>query len=463
MKLSLSQRRWFLCATLCVALACLSALLFDLLLAHWRPSIDLSVQGATLSLSERTKATLTDTAGTIEATCVFPEESPIALPAGHLLRSYQDASKSVAGATFEIDYVDPRVETNAAARLMAQGVRGAGIFFRQAGRSVYVPEHALLSPSGGYDPAEAEVAVTAALARLSRQDGIVIGWLVGHGEPKFDDTDPSTGYSGLRRALENEGCEIRELMLDVTSAAQKTIPPEVNIILIMNPRYPVSAAERALLSDWLDKGGRLLCALPHAGEAGLGPLLEQWGVRVGTMPRQPVRRTAKNAGVTTQLSQDHRVTRELKHAMLTFRAPRALSILPMKGMTQTPLVEMSVYPLETTPNAPSTEDVPIVVAVERGSRVGEDLAFRPGRLIVAGESGFAENDYLLNHASANRDLSVNAVRWLVGLPGSGAQSGSGIIRFEQDHRTWHFQLWIVAGAIPLVFCLLIGFITRRRL
>ncbi len=462
MKLSRSQRRWFFCASLCIGLAILAALLFDSLLAHWRPSIDLSAHGAVITLSERSRSTLTDTAGTISVTCIFPEESPLALPTGHLLRSYQEASKSAAGATFEIDYVDPRVETNTAARLMAQGARGTGIFFRQAGRSVFVSEEALLSPTGGYDPAEAETAVTAAIARLSRQDGIVIGWLTGHGEPKFDTTDPSTGYSGLRRALENEGCILKELTLDVTASGTSKIPNDVNAILIMTPRYPVSAVERAMLSDWLDRGGRLLCALPHAGEAGLAPLLEQWGIRVGTMPRRPVRRTTGDAGITSLLSKDHLVTRELKQAMLTFRAPRALTLLPIKGTTLTPLVQMSVHTLATQPGTPSTEEVPIMVSAERGSRVGEDLAFRPGRLIVVGEAGFAENDYLLNHASANRDLSVNAVRWLIGLPGSGAQSGTGIIRFEQDRKTWNFQLWCIAGAVPLLFCLLLWTLTRRR-
>ncbi len=463
MKLSKTQRRWFFCATLCILLAMLSALLFDLLLAQWRPSIDLSGHGAAFTLSERSKATLTDTAGTINISSIFPEDSPIALPTGHLLRSYQELSKGVAGAKIEIAYIDPRVETNAAARLMALGVRGTGVFFRQAGRTIFVPESALLSPTGGYDPAEAEAALTAAISRLSRVDGLVIGWLTGHGEPRYDDTDPSTGYSGLRRALENEGYIIRDLSLDVTSGATATIPAEVNLIMIMNPRYPVSSAERDILSDWLDRGGRLLCALPHAGDAGLAPLLERWGVRAGTFPRRPIRRTVGNAGLTTSLSAEHLVTRDLAgQATLTFRAPRALISVPQKGLTLTSLVEMDVKPLvHATADTPS-ETVTVMLSAERGSRVGEDLAFRPGRLVVVGETGFAENDYLLKHASANRDLSVNAVRWLTGLPGSGAQGGSGVMRFNQDRRTWRFQLWIVAGAVPLLFCLILGFITRRR-
>ncbi len=463
MKLSPSQRRWFIGAFVSTVLAILSAILFDLLLAQWRPVVDFTSHGMAISLSERSKATLTDTAGTIQVTSIFPKESPIALPVGHLLRAYQEAAKSVSGATFDISYVDPRVETHTAAQLMAQGVRGTGLFFRQAGRAIFIPEAALLSPTGGYDPAEAEAAVSAALARLSRQDGIVIGWLMGHGEPKFDTTDPSTGYSGLRRALENEGCIIRELTLDVTSPERAKIPDDVNAIMVMSPRYPVSAAERAILSDWLDRGGRLLCALPHAGEAGLAPLLERWGIRAGTAPRQPIQQTAGEAGLTTSLATDHLITRELAgQATMTFRAPRALIPLPQKGVTLTPLVNMDVAPLPTSSISSATETVTIMLSAERGSRVGEDLAFRPGRLIVIGEAGFAENDYLLNHASANRDLSVNAIRWLIGLPGSGAQSGTGIMRFNQDRSTWRMQLWIVAGAVPLIFCLLIGFITRRR-
>ncbi len=462
MRFSLTQRRWFLGATVCTLLAILATLLLDLLLAHWRPTIDLSVYNTAVTLSERSRMTLTDTAGTLYVTCVFPAESPTALPAGRMMRVFKEASQALAGATMEITYVDPRIETNAAAQLMAQGAGGPGIFFRQAARTVFVPEQTLLSAEGIFDPVEAEAAIASALARLSREEGLVIGWLTGHGEAGFDSTDPLSGFSALRRALENEGCKVRDLALDVTSDSDLTIPKDINVLMIMAPQYPITATERALLSDWLDRGGRVFCALPYAGDAGLGELFERWGIRLGSAPRRPTRTTEGDAGLTTLLAEDHIVTRELAgQASLIFRAPRALTCIPLRGITLSPLVEMEVNTLPTAATS-SAEEVPIMVASERGSRVGEDLAFRPGRLIVAGEHGFAENRYLLNHASANRDLAVNAVRWLTGLSGSGAPSGTGVIRIGQDRAAWHQDLLITALGVPFLLCFVVWFLTRRR-
>ncbi len=462
MKFSPSQRHWFIGATVCTILTVIVTILLDLLLAQWRPTVELGSYRTTATLSERSRATLTDTTGDITITCIFPTESPIALPVGRLVRIFKEVSQNLAGANLSILYVDPRIETHAAAQLMAQGANGPGLLFRQVARTVFIPEQALLSPEGNFDPSEAEAAITAAITRLSREDGITIGWLTGHGEPSFTSTDPQTGFSGLRRTLENEGCQLKEVAIDVTSPENAAIPKDINMLMIVNPRYPVSAMERAILSDWLDRGGRIFCALPHAGDAGLAPLLERWGMRMGTQPRHPLSRTEGDAGLTQKLSDKHIITRELAgQTSMIFRAPRALVLTPLRGITLTPLVEMDVNALPTAPSS-TTETIAIMASAERGSRVGADLALRPGRLLVAGESGFAENHYVLNHASANRDLLVNAIRWLTGLSGSGAQSGSGIIRIPQDRTAWYKDLLITAFAVPFAICLIIGLLTRRR-
>lgn len=462
MRLSGTQRGWFLGAFCCVALAALAAILADALLAQWRPVADLSGLGAEAALSERAKAVLTDTAGTVSVTCVLPADSPAALPTGRLLRAFAQASRAVAGAALEIAYVDPRLEPAAAAQLMAQGAEGTGLLLRRAGRGVFVPERALLGEAGAYDPAEAESALVAALARLARADGVVVGWLMGHGEPSPGGTDPLDGFSGFRRTLENEGFRIRELTLDA-AAPDAAIPAELGALVVMGPRYPVTAPERELLADWLERGGRLFLALPPSGDAGLGSLLGRWGIRVGTSPRRPVRQTEGGAGITGALSAEHPVTRELAgRAQQTFVAPRALSTAEVpRGVAVTPLARMGVRPLPDG-TARTNETVTVLLAAERGGAAGSDLAFRPGRLMVAGETAFAENRYVLNHATANRDLLSNALRWLTGLSGSGARGGAGVLRVGQDRRAWRTDFLIVALGVPFALCAFLWLLSRRR-
>lgn len=462
MRLSGNQRRWFLGATCCVLLAALAAVLADALLAQWRPDLDLRNFGPGTVLSERARAALADTAGSVAITGILPKESAAALPVGRLLRALAQASRAVAGAAIEVAYVDPRLEPAAAAQLMAQGAEGTGLLLRRAGRSVFVPERALLAESGGYDPAEAEGALVAALARLSRIDGVTVGWLTGHGEQSLAGTDPIAGFSGLRRTLENEGFRIRELALDA-AAPDAAVPADLGALVVMGPRYPVTAPERALLADWLERGGRLFLALPPSGDAGLGALLERWGIQAGTFPRRPIRGTEGGAGLTKALSAEHPVTRELAGlAQLTFVAPRALATAEVpRGVAVTPLVRMEAW-ASADAAARTNETVAVMLAAERGGTAGSDLAFRPGRLIVAGETAFAENRYVLNHATANRDLLSNAMRWLTGLSGSGARGGAGVLRVGQDRRAWRTDFLVVALGVPFLLCAFLWMLNRRR-
>lgn len=458
MKFSPVQRRWFFGAALSVLLACVAALLADALLAQWRPTLDLSRFGPKINLSERSRATLTDTSGTLSITAIFPTESAISLPTGRLLRAFAQTSRAQAGATLAIAYVDPRIDGSQVASLSAQGADGAGLLFRQAGRHVFLPERALLNEAGLFGPEEAESAIASAIARLSRQDGLTLGWLTGHGEPPFDDTDPATGFSGLRRALENEGCTLRTLTPEETTSA---IPQELSAILIVNPRYPITVIERTQLADWLDRGGRVLYALPPSGEAGLGPLLDRWGIRAATQPRRPQRLAGAGSGLADALSAEHPVTRELAgRALLSFTAPRPLYPLATRGVSQTSLVSLVASPSAL---CPTNETVSVALAAERGATVGEDLAFRPGRLLVLSEPAVLENASVLNHASANRDFAVNAVRWLTGLSGSGARSASSqTLRLGWDRRARHRARIVLAFLLPLAFCWLLWLFTRKR-
>lgn len=483
MRLSKGQRKWFLGALVCVALAALAAILADTLLARLRPTLDLSAYCGEPTVSERGRTTLMETSGTLSVACVLPSESPAAAPVGQLLRKFAQVSREVAGATIELEYVDPREDAGTAARLMAQGANGPGLLFRQAGRRVFVPERDLLTAQGSvYDPVEAETAVTAALMRLSAE-GVTVGWLTegaAEGRPAYADTDPMDGFSGFRRALEREGIRI----VPVSLQEAREIPESVSALLIMGPRHDLSTAERARLAEWLDRGGRLLCALPPAGDLGLSPLLEEWGIRVEATPRVPSRNGADGTGLADRLTDNHPITRELTEggAQVAFVAPRALRMTTTDhgapaatpstdatttlrtgsvdhgSVTVTPLVSIDTLPTETLPERVAT----VMMAAESGSGMGADLAFHRGRVVVVGESGFATNRFTLGHASANRDLAVNAVRWLVELPGSGASSGAGVLRVGQDSRAWRLDFAIAVLFVPMTLCLLLWLATRRH-
>lgn len=463
MKYSSSQRRWLICALICVVLATTSAILIDLLLTQWRPTLSLNRFFAETALSERSLATLAETAGVITVVSILPSDASAAVPVGQLLRRFEIAALDCAGAEIEVSYIDPRVNPQDAARMMAFGAQGTGILLRQAGRNVFIPEHALLAVDGSYSPADAEEAIAAAFARLSRTDGVQIGWLTGHGEPDFSSTDPHNGYSGFRRALENEGCRVQPLTLPA-NATIDAIPQEISALAIVAPRYPITAAERTLLSDWLDRGGRILCFLPPGSDGGLAPLLEQWGVRIGATPRFGQTQTASGASVATLLDSTHPVTTELADAAtVIFDAPKLFYAFDVRGIHTTALVRLPLQPLYDRHELTHPELGTVLIAAERGSNVGDDLGFRPGRLIVGGDAAFVSNRYVLNHASANRDLAINAVRWLTGLSGSGARGASSVLTVGIDRQGWQILFVIMGALVPLAICGFIRLLTWRSL
>lgn len=453
------QRRWLLSAVFSLALAVLAAVLADALLAQWRPVIDLSRFGGAPALSGRAQAVLADLPGSVAVACILPLESPAARPTERLLRHFAQTARLQAGADMELSFIEPRLNVAAAAQLMGQGARGTGLLLRCSGRHVFVPERALLDAAGAaYDPAEAEGALVSALARLSRPDGIAVGWLTGHGEPAFELTDPESGHSGFARALENEGFSLQSLLLD-TASPSTAIPETLGALVVLAPRYPITAAERALIADWLERGGRLLFVAPASGDAGLGTVLERWGLNLGTQTLVPAEQAEGGVGMARWLSPDHPVTRDLSgHAALLFGAPRAVVTgNAARGVSPEELVR-----LRTAGSLPDAPLPAVMACAERGGIAGSDLAFRPGRVIVVGEPTFAENRYVQNHASANRDVLANAMRWLTGLPGSGARGDAGVLRLEADRRTWRLIFAMLAGVVPLAFCAVLWIFRRRR-
>lgn len=462
MRFSAMQRKWFLGAAICVVLAAVAAVLLDLVLALGYPRADVSFLGG-VPLSERSRAAMTETAGDVSVTCILSAGDPAFAPLGRLLRAFASLSREVAGAEVGIRFADPRTEPAKSAALMAQGARGQGLLFRRDHRYVFVPVSAFC-PGGAYDPAEAERVIASAFARLSRVDGLRIGWLTGHGEAASDTTDPMIGFSAFRRALETEGYAVEPLRLFSADGTARPIPSDIGVLVVMDARFPLTVPERIRLSEWLDRGGRLLCFMPASGDMGLGSLFDQWGIRVGSRLRTPAHAVSPIYGLASELSPDHPVTRNLSgETSVTLGVSRALfPVDPLPaGTSVEPLVRMAAVPLLGRIDG-AGDSVCVVMAAERGRDAGSDLALRSGRLVVVGSSDPATNRYLLNHATVNRDLLVNTVQWLAGNASPAGHGESGVIRLRLDSRGWRRLTLVSVLLVPGVLCVLLWLLTGRR-
>ena len=105
----------------------------------------------------------------------------------------------------------------------------------------------------------------------------------------------------------------------------------------------------------------------------------------------------------------------------------------------------------------------VVASVERGGGAGSDVALRPTRIVVIGDSGFALNGSLATRASANRDFFSNCVAYLSGMESHGSgENGTGALRSGLDREGRLRHALCSAGAVPAFVFLILGAVAIRR-
>lgn len=312
-----------------------------------------------------------------------------------------------------------------------------------------------------------------AIARLARPfDRPAVFWLTGHGEARFDDYDALYGFSDIAREILRDGFDLKPLSLP----GLKEIPGECHVLAIAGARNAFVPEELAMIEAYLRRGGRLLCLLaPGApGPGGLPALLERWGIRVTPFTAAAGRTLTGDEVFCTDFA-DHPVTRDLANAAVVFGRAACLDALPPAaagpdGPRAEPLVKTG--PDGWGESAPDTlprafdagsdlkGPVTLAAASEWGGNAAKDLAFKPTRLCVFGETDFVMNGALASRANANRDLLMNALSWLAGVDAGTAPSlgGDATLFTGLSRRGWAGLAAAASAAIPgglfLLFCLL---------
>jgi ABC-2 type transport system permease protein len=174
----------------------------------------------------------------------------------------------------------PLADTRLAGPLAEEGYRLVRLIERENGEKTFLR---MFDDMQRY-PGESEI--TAAFKRLV-MDLPLVGFLTGHGERDFNN-EGDRGYyqfsraKSFRYALINQGFDFQEVRLD------EDVPARVNILVIADPRTPLSAAEQARLDAYIARGGNLLVAGEPRRQEVMNPLVASLGVRF--MPGQLVKR-----------------------------------------------------------------------------------------------------------------------------------------------------------------------------
>ncbi len=471
-----------LTSLLAILLSAVFSVLVLVLSAHLDFSTELPISGVRM-VSERTRKVLAETQGSVKISCFMERRHKMFRPVTRLLKGLRQAAQSVAGVNIQIEYVDPRWDLVRAGQLASYGVPVNALFFERQRRRVTVTLDEMMSQpqdkrgqgdatretrQGAEGIFQGEMACAAAITRLAQpHERPVVYWLQGHGEGRYDDYDPIRGFSDISRVMTRDGYEVRPLVL----AGKSSLPDDCRILLIAGASRILASEEQAMITSFLQRGGRMLYMVSPRQKSGLEHILHEWGIRVTSFVATSTR-TLSGQDVLVNTFARHPTTLDLGNASVVFGGPVCLETIfgPRSEEGDRPQVialawtdeqgwgesEPDLLPRQFNPQRGELKGPVTMVALsERGAFVAKDVAYTATRICVVGETDFVMNATLGRRANANQDFFMNILAWLSGIDAVTASSlgGDAMLVTGFDRREWYLLMAWASAGIPLIFLL----------
>jgi ABC-type uncharacterized transport system involved in gliding motility auxiliary subunit len=258
--------------------------------------------------------------------------------------------------------------------------------------------------------------VTSALLKLTRDKSKTVCFVTGHGEKSISDTS-GTGYSVADQGLKKETYADKSVNL----VSENQVPSDCDVLVIAGPTQSYFPQEAAMISKYLDAGGKALIEVDPETDPKLDDIFKVWNINVGNnfaLDASGVGRLI-GAGPAIPLVTDYGaspITKGFDGSMTFFPLARTVTLAD-KSKSDPQAVEL----LKTSPRSftttnlkakeikydPKTDTLgPLSLAVAANRNAAEKGA----RLIVIGDSDYAANQAISQ--TRNGDLFYNMVDWL---------------------------------------------------
>jgi ABC-type uncharacterized transport system involved in gliding motility auxiliary subunit len=313
-----------------------------------------------------------------------------------------------------------------------------------------------------------EAKLTNALETARSNRTLTAYFLQGHGEPAIK--DPQGGLVQAVNNLEGRGYQVDPLNL----VERSTIPDNADVIIIPGPKRKLFSQEVKALQEYMKKGGKLFLLLDPQTDAGLDPLLQEWGVKldnrliidgsgagnlIGLGPASPIITSYGN----------HPIARDFGNGISVFPYARPIATTPVEGVEAVALLitndKMWAESDLSAPNVQfdSGKDVAgpfdLGVALTRGGKANT----KESKIIVIGNSAFTTDG--LFEQQLNGDIFLNSVEWLT----SGNNATLSIRAKEPENRRVNLNplqanavFWLSIAVMPLLGFTLAGVTWWRR-
>lgn len=271
-----------------------------------------------------------------------------------------------------------------------------------------------------------EQGLTNGLVKLTHGTSKKAYFTEGHGE--VDPRDESAkGESVAMKALENEGFEVVKLSL----LQKAEIPADAAMVLVVAPRKAFLQPEVEALQKYALAGGKVGVFLEPETDAGLDPLLADWGIAADNdmvVDPNPMAKLLGGSAVTPIAQQyaKHDITSKMGGTAVAFPTVRSLVALKDAKIRPTALALSSEKSWGET-NIPSLYDqalggaryddgqdkkgpLPMVMVASKSTAGEKDKRSDEARVLVAGDGEFFGNQY--QHFLGNLDFFLNSANWL---------------------------------------------------
>jgi ABC-type uncharacterized transport system involved in gliding motility auxiliary subunit len=258
--------------------------------------------------------------------------------------------------------------------------------------------------------------VTSAILKLTQNKVKTVCFVTGHGEKGLEEKG-ATGYSSADQGLKKEGYNTKSVNL----VSQNEVPSDCDVLVIAGPTQAFFPQEAAMVSKYLDGGGKGLIEIDPQTDPKLDDILQAWNVNQGKNVVVDASGVGRMFGTGPAVPLvvdygDSPITKNLKGGMTFFPLARTESVAD-KSKADVQSVELLKTSQQsfTIPNLqqkevkfdPKTDTAgPLSLAVAGDKKQdGKDA-----RLVVIGDSDFASNQWAgLQH---NGDLFFNTIDWL---------------------------------------------------
>lgn len=239
-------------------------------------------------------------------------------------------------------------------------------------------------------------------------------FITGHGEHPPAGGDEQMGYLKFSSLLQHNYVEVHSLSLLGTNQ----VPDDCNLLILAGPVQPLVQLEMQRIAAYLDQGGRFLAMVNYQSVArslGIEPVLEQWGVEIGSGLVRDPENTLSGTDIVSSEFGEHAIMNPLLESRVHFILPRPVGLVSTNEQTaDAPLVDVLAYSgpksflMETAPGIPTAH--PLAVAVERAEAPGVVTERGTTRIVVLGDSILFGNQLI--ESAANHDFANAIVSWL---------------------------------------------------